>query len=159
MIYLHQSPYLFDGTVYENVVYGVKYQQDTPKDKRAQVIHALRMVGLETLADEHISVLSGGEKQRVAMARAWILKPSILLMDEPSASLDQESIKRLVVMAKDLLDRGSSIVVTSHQTNALTDLCKKQWWIKDKTLIESPLLYVIPKETSQENAYASTNTN
>lgn len=80
-------------------------------------------------------------------------------MDEPSASLDQESIERLVVMAKDLLDRGSSIVVTSHQTNALTDLCKKQWWIKDKTLIESPLLYVIPKETSQENAYASTNTN
>ncbi|MCV6020766.1 ATP-binding cassette domain-containing protein, partial [Escherichia coli] len=100
-------PYLFDGTVYENVVYGLKYQQDTPKDKRAQVIHALRMVGLETLADEHISVLSGGEKQRVAMARAWILKPSILLMDEPSASLDQESIERLVVMAKDLLDRGS----------------------------------------------------
>ncbi|MCV5737013.1 energy-coupling factor ABC transporter ATP-binding protein, partial [Escherichia coli] len=88
----------------------------------------LRMVGLETLADEHISVLSGGEKQRVAMARAWILKPSILLMDEPSASLDQESIERLVVMAKDLLDRGSSIVVTSHQANALTDLCKKQWW-------------------------------
>ncbi|TDE50888.1 energy-coupling factor ABC transporter ATP-binding protein [Vibrio alginolyticus] len=159
VIYLHQSPYLFDGTVYENVVYGVKYQQDTQKDKRAQVIHALRMVGLETLADEHISVLSGGEKQRVAMARAWILKPSILLMDEPSASLDQESIERLVVMAKDLLDRGSSIVVTSHQANALTDLCKKQWWIKDKTLIESPLLYVIPKEISQENAYASTNTN
>ncbi|MHC0521986.1 energy-coupling factor ABC transporter ATP-binding protein [Vibrio harveyi] len=159
VIYLHQSPYLFDGTVYENVVYGVKYQQDTAKDKRAQVISALRMVGLETLADEHISVLSGGEKQRVAMARAWILKPSILLMDEPSASLDQESIERLVIMAKDLLDRGSSIVVTSHQANALTDLCKKQWWIKDKTLIDSPLLYVIPKETSQENAYASANTN
>ncbi|MBR9787228.1 MAG: energy-coupling factor ABC transporter ATP-binding protein [Vibrionaceae bacterium] len=159
VIYLHQSPYLFDGTVYENVVYGMKYQHDTAKDKRAQVINALRMVSLETLADEHISVLSGGEKQRVAMARAWILKPSILLMDEPSASLDTESIERLVVMAKDLLDRGSSIVITSHQTNALTDLCKKQWWIKNKTLIESPLLYVIPKENSQENAYASTNTN
>nr|WP_319554283.1 energy-coupling factor ABC transporter ATP-binding protein [uncultured Vibrio sp.] len=159
VIYLHQSPYLFDGSVYENVVYGVKYQRDNAKDKRAQVINALRMVGLETLADEHISVLSGGEKQRVAMARAWILKPSILLMDEPSASLDTESIQRLVMMAKDLLDRGSSIVITSHQTNALTDLCKKQWWIKNKTLIESPLLYVIPKENSQENAYASTNTN
>ncbi|MGR5131755.1 energy-coupling factor ABC transporter ATP-binding protein [Vibrio alfacsensis] len=159
VIYLHQSPYLFDGTVYDNVVYGVKYQQNTANDKRAQVINALRMVGLETLADEHISVLSGGEKQRVAMARAWILKPSILLMDEPSASLDQESIERLVIMAKDLLDRGSSIVITSHQANALTDLCKKQWWIKDKTLVESPLLYVIPKERSQENAYASANTN
>ncbi len=159
VIYLHQSPYLFDGSVYDNVVYGVKYQHTTAQDKRAQVISALRMVGLETLADEHISVLSGGEKQRVAMARAWILKPSILLMDEPSASLDTESIERLVVMAQDLLDRGSSIVVTSHQTNALTDLCKKQWWIKGQSLVESPLLYVIPKENSEENEYASTNTN
>lgn len=116
------------------------------------------MVGLETLADEHISVLSGGEKQRVAMARAWILKPSILLMDEPSASLDQESIDRLVIMAKDLLARGSSIVITSHQENALTDLCRRQWWIKDTTLIESPLLHVI-KDTRQENTYASSNAN
>ncbi|MDE1076929.1 energy-coupling factor ABC transporter ATP-binding protein, partial [Escherichia coli] len=90
------------------------------KEKRSTVINALRMVGLETLADEHISVVSGGEKQRVAMARAWILNPSILLMDEPSASLDQESIDRLVIMAKDLLARGSSLVITSHQANALT---------------------------------------
>ncbi|MDC5840278.1 energy-coupling factor ABC transporter ATP-binding protein [Vibrio europaeus] len=136
VIYLHQSPYLFDGTVYENVVYGIRFEKDAAKDKRAQVITALRMVGLETLADEHISVLSGGEKQRVAMARAWILKPSILLMDEPSASLDQESIERLVVMAKDLLDRGSSLVITSHQQNALTELCNKQWVISGLELKE-----------------------
>ncbi|KHT38091.1 ABC transporter ATP-binding protein [Vibrio sinaloensis] len=158
VIYLHQSPYLFDGTVYQNVAYGIRFHKESQKDKRAQVITALRMVGLETLADEHISVLSGGEKQRVAMARAWILKPSILLMDEPSASLDQESIERLVVMAKDLLQRGSSIVVTSHQKNALTDLCRKQWWIKDTTLIESPLLQVIT-DAKQENSYASSNAN
>ncbi|MGY3569783.1 energy-coupling factor ABC transporter ATP-binding protein [Vibrio paucivorans] len=158
VIYLHQSPYLFDGTVYQNVVYGIRYQKESANDKRAQVITALRMVGLETLADEHISVLSGGEKQRVAMARAWILKPSILLMDEPSASLDHESIDRLVVMAKDLLARGSSLVITSHQTNALTDLCRKQWWIKDTTLVESPLLQVI-KDTSQEKTYATSNAN
>lgn len=79
------------------------------------------------------------------MARAWILSPSILLMDEPSASLDQESIDRLVIMAKDLLNRGSSLVITSHQTNALTDLCHKQWWIKEHQLVESPLLHVIPE--------------
>ncbi|KJY81522.1 ABC transporter ATP-binding protein [Vibrio galatheae] len=136
VIYLHQSPYLFDGSVYENVAYGQRFERDATKDKRAQVITALRMVGLETLADEHISVLSGGEKQRVAMARAWILKPSILLMDEPSASLDQESIERLVTMAKDLLERGASLVITSHQQNALTALCNKQWLIHAHQLTE-----------------------
>ncbi|KAB0464927.1 MULTISPECIES: energy-coupling factor ABC transporter ATP-binding protein [Vibrio] len=159
IIYLHQTPYLFDGSVYQNVAYGVRFNKESQKDKRAQIINALRMVGLETLADEHISVLSGGERQRVAMARAWILKPSILLMDEPSASLDKESIERLVIMAEDLLQRGASLVITSHQTNALTDLCKKQWWIKDNTLTESPLLQVIKKNKAQENIYAASNAN
>ncbi len=158
VIYLHQSPYLFDGTVYQNVVYGIKHKRIDIHDKRAAVISALRLVGLETLADEHVSVLSGGEKQRVAMARAWVLKPSILLMDEPSASLDQESIERLVFMAQDLLEHGSSIVVTSHQTNALTRLCRKQWWIKDCTLIESPLLQIIDKkQKDKESIYVASN--
>jgi len=159
IIYLHQSPYLFDGTVYQNVAYGIRFVKECQKDKRAQIINALRMVGLETLADEHVSVLSGGERQRVAMARAWILKPSILLMDEPSASLDKESIERLVVMAEDLLKRGVSLVITSHQTNALTDLCQKQWWIKDNTLTESPMLHVISKHKAQEKLYVASNAN
>ncbi|ANS85491.1 energy-coupling factor ABC transporter ATP-binding protein [Vibrio scophthalmi] len=158
VVYLHQAPYLFDGSVYQNVAYGIRYQKMSSQDKRAAVIFALRKVGLETLADEHISVLSGGEKQRVAMARAWILTPSILLMDEPSASLDQESIDRLVLLAKDLLEKGSSIVITSHQKNALTDLCRKQWWIKESTLIESPLLQIITDE-KQESDYATSNAN
>ncbi|WP_261835468.1 energy-coupling factor ABC transporter ATP-binding protein [Vibrio ishigakensis] len=158
VIYLHQNPYLFDGTVYQNVAYGLKFQKLSPQEKRAQVINALRLVGLETIADEHISVLSGGEKQRVAVVRAWILKPSILMMDEPSASLDQESIDRIVELSKDLLARGSSLIITSHQSNALTALCKKQWWIKENTLIESPLLQIV-KSTTYENPYASTKLN
>jgi len=153
VVYLHQTPYLFDTTVYQNVAYGIKYDSQNAQDKRSMVISALRMVGLETLANEHISVLSGGERQRVAMARAWILKPSILLMDEPSASLDQESIERLVIMAKDLLARGSSLIITSHQANALTELCKKQWWINDCTLTETPLLHIVKSE--EEKTYVT----
>ncbi len=157
VIYLHQSPYLFDGSVYDNVAYGLKYKSqkhshDHQQCNHAKVINALRMVGLETLAKEHICVLSGGEKQRVAMARAWVLKPSILLMDEPSASLDEESVQRIVTMAEDLLESGASIVVTSHQTNALTELCKKQWCISDLTLKESPLLHVV-KEIDTSSAH------
>lgn len=154
VIYLHQTPYLFDGSVYQNVAYGIKYSAKSKLQKRNDVITALRMVGLETLANEHISLLSGGEKQRVAMARAWVLSPAILLMDEPSASLDQESISRLVIMCQDLIKRGSSLVITSHQTNALTELCKKQWLIDDQTIVEKPLLQLI-----QESDYAISNAN
>lgn len=149
VIYLHQSPYLFDGSVFDNVNYGIRFHHEDRHQKRAKVIKVLRMAGLDTLINEHISVLSGGEKQRVAMARAWILNPSILLMDEPSASLDQESIERLVLMSQDLLDNGSSLVITSHQSNALTQLCKKQWWITEKTLVESPQLQLIASEYKQ----------
>ncbi|WP_419796126.1 hypothetical protein [Vibrio artabrorum] len=62
-------------------------------------------------------------------------------------------------MAEDLLLRGASLVITSHQANALTDLCRKQWWIKDNTLTESTLLKVIQKNSAQENIYVASSAN
>ncbi|WP_299018592.1 energy-coupling factor ABC transporter ATP-binding protein [uncultured Photobacterium sp.] len=153
VIYMHQTPYMFDGTVFDNVCYGLKFTISNRQQRRTEAIHALRMVGLETLADEHISVLSGGERQRVAMARAWVLKPGVLLMDESSASLDQESIERQVTLAKDLLERGTSLVITSHQKNGLTALCRRQWTITDTQLIERADLQLV-NEDKNDYAYA-----
>lgn len=153
VIYMHQTPYMFDGTVFDNVCYGLKFTISNRQQRRNEAIHALRMVGLETLADEHISVLSGGERQRVAMARAWVLKPGVLLMDESSASLDQESIERQVVLAKDLLERGTSLVITSHQKNALTALCRRQWTITKTQLVERADLQLVD-EDKNDYAYA-----
>ncbi|BAX53046.1 Methionine import ATP-binding protein MetN [Photobacterium damselae subsp. piscicida] len=153
VIYMHQTPYMFDGTVFDNVCYGLKYAIKDRQLRRNEAIKALRMVGLEILADEHISVLSGGERQRVAMARAWVLKPSVLLMDESSASLDSESILRQVVLAQDLLNRGTSLVITSHQQNALTALCRRHWVINDTKLVERADLQLVT-EDNNNNAYA-----
>ncbi|MEJ2766076.1 ATP-binding cassette domain-containing protein [Photobacterium sp. MCCC 1A19761] len=122
VIYMHQTPYMFDGTVLTNVCYGLKFAIRSPQLRRAEAINALRMVGLETLADEHVSVLSGGERQRVAMAR-------------------------------DLLARGSSLVITSHQHNALTALCCRQSTISDTQLKERADLQLV-KEENHEQAYA-----
>ncbi|MGR2767289.1 ATP-binding cassette domain-containing protein [Photobacterium ganghwense] len=151
VIYMHQTPYMFDGSVLDNVSYGLKFSLRNRRERRSTAINALRMVGLETLANEHISVLSGGERQRVAMARAWILNPGVLLMDESSASLDQESIDRMVLLCKDLLSRGTSLVITSHQQNALTALCRRQWTIADAKLIERTELQLVDGE---KNNYA-----
>ncbi|PSW13265.1 ABC transporter ATP-binding protein [Photobacterium rosenbergii] len=153
VVYMHQTPYMFDGTVLDNVCYGLKFIVRDRRNRRTEAINALRMVGLETLADEHISVLSGGERQRVAMARAWVTKPAVLLMDESSASLDQESTDRLVVLCKDLLSRGTSLVITSHQKNALTELCRRQWTISDSQLIERADLQLVD-EDNNKYAYA-----
>ncbi|PSW06208.1 energy-coupling factor ABC transporter ATP-binding protein [Photobacterium lipolyticum] len=148
VIYMHQTPYMFDGSVFDNVCYGLKFAIKDRRTRRSEVINALRMVGLETLADEHISVLSGGERQRVAMARAWVLKPSVLLMDESSASLDCESIERQVHLTEDLLERGSSLVITSHQQNALTALCRRQWTITNAKLIERADLQLVNEDNN-----------
>ncbi|OBT13391.1 ABC transporter ATP-binding protein [Vibrio sp. UCD-FRSSP16_10] len=143
VVYLHQSPYMFDASLLDNIRYALPFSAQKGLNSRARAINALRLVGLESLADEHCSVLSGGEKQRLAMARAWIVNPSILLMDEPSASLDLESTQGIITLAKDLLDRGASIIITSHQQNGLTGLCDTQWTIENQGITVTPHLRVI----------------
>ncbi|UJF18155.1 energy-coupling factor ABC transporter ATP-binding protein [Vibrio sp. SS-MA-C1-2] len=143
VIYMHQSPYLFDGTVLDNVRYGLKFTNMNKQQTYIMALNSLKLVHLESFANEHISVLSGGERQRVAMARAWVLKPSVLLMDEPSANLDEESIVGHVDLVKDLLNQGTSIIITSHQQNALTDLCKQHLILENKVLIQKPDLQII----------------
>ncbi|KXF81463.1 ATP-binding cassette domain-containing protein [Enterovibrio coralii] len=152
VIYMHQTPYLFDGSVAENVAYGLKGKHFCQRTKRQLTMKALRLIGLESLSREHISLLSGGEKQKVAMARAWILNPSILLMDESSANLDADAIGAQKIMVDDLLDRGASLVITSHHANQLTECCNQQWIIENQRLIHKPKLNIIDKDN---HAFAS----
>lgn len=152
VIYMHQSPYLFDGTVAENVAYGLKRKHFCQKTCRQITMQALRNIGLESLSREHVSLLSGGEKQKVAMARAWALNPSILLMDESCANLDPEAIDAQKVMVEDLLERGASLVITSHHPNKLTACCNQEWLIEHQRLIHKPKLNIIDKDN---HAFAS----
>ncbi len=152
VVYMHQTPYLFDATVFENVAYGIRSYTLCQRTRRQNTIAALRMVGLEALAHEHISILSGGEKQKVAMARAWAMKPSVLLMDESSANLDPDAIADQKRMACDLLENGSSLVITSHQPNAMTACCSRYWTLQDQRLVDRPLLNIVDKDN---HAFAS----
>ena len=74
----------------------------------------------------------------------------------PALVLISESISRLTLLAKELLEIGSSLVITSHQQNELTQLCSKQWWIKNHTLVESPLLQVIQDSAEPEQRHQTT---
>lgn len=134
IIYLHQNPYLFDATVAENVAYGLKRKPFSPKARQQLTLQALQKMGLESLSHQHISILSGGERQKVAMARAWALTPSVLLMDESCANLDFDAINAQKLMVKNLLDNGSSVVITSHHPNALTQSCNRHWIIENQRL-------------------------
>ncbi|ATP08616.1 ABC transporter ATP-binding protein [Aeromonas salmonicida] len=139
--YLHQTPYLFDRSVHDNVAWALGNQAAD----EVRVFEALRRVELEGLAREHISILSGGERQRLAMARAWALQPAFLLMDEPTANLDAHSVALMAALAQDLREQGSGLVIISHQSNDLTDLCERQWTLARGRLHEPTPLKIIER--------------
>lgn len=111
---LHQSPYLFGGTVFRNVAYGLKARGIGGEAERTAVDRALEAVGLDRFAGRDARELSGGEAQRVAMARALALDPEVLLLDEPLANIDRGTADLLEAVIAALPSRGTTVVMTTH---------------------------------------------
>ncbi len=108
-----QNPHLLRRSVIDNVAYGLHLRGR--EDGREEVARMLAWLGLEELADAQARTLSGGEAQRVALARALVLKPDVLILDEPTANLDPYNIKLIeeIVMRTNEED-GTTVVVVTH---------------------------------------------
>ncbi|MEK6695692.1 MAG: ABC transporter ATP-binding protein [Candidatus Deferrimicrobiota bacterium] len=111
---LHQSPYLFGGSVHDNVAFGLKVRGIPGEEQRQRIDKALDVVGLRGFRDRKARDLSGGEAQRVAMARALALKPEVLLLDEPLANIDRETTGLLETVIASLPAQGTTVVMTTH---------------------------------------------
>ncbi len=112
---LHQDPYMFRRKVLANVVYGLIVRGKEKSDAGEAALHALARVDCVHLADKMASSLSGGERKRVALARALATGAETLLLDEPSAGVDAENTERLSGIIASLADSGKTIIVSSHQ--------------------------------------------
>ena len=134
IIYLHQQPYLLSGTVESNVSYGLRFTNLNRKQLRESVKKALEWAGLSDVAKKQAKTLSGGVQQRVAFTRAWILKPKVLLLDEPLANMDIESREQVCDLLKRMKSDGMSIVVTSHDTNIIDGLIDSYFSLSDGKL-------------------------
>ncbi|MBP2682608.1 MAG: transporter ATP-binding protein [Deltaproteobacteria bacterium] len=111
---LHQSPYLFGGTVFANVAFGLK-ARGIPKEEQQRLVEkALDVVGLREFGERKARELSGGEAQRVAMARALVLSPKVFLLDEPLANIDRETAGLLEDVIASLPSLGTTVVMTTH---------------------------------------------
>lgn len=110
-IYVHQSPYLFRGTVLFNVTYGLKRQHLKRAERKRLGRQWLERLGVADRAEDSASHLSGGERRRVALARAFILQPRLLLLDEPLADLDRDGTSAVNAAIAEL--KQSTILIAS----------------------------------------------
>ncbi len=101
-------------TVYENVAFAMEIVEASPKDIRRQVPMILSMVGLSDKAKMYPDELSGGEQQRVSVARAIINNPPILIADEPTGNLDPETSWEIMKLLRQINRRGTTIVMATH---------------------------------------------
>jgi tungstate transport system ATP-binding protein len=109
-----QNPLLFDMSVFDNVACGLRFRGVTRDEIRRRVTLWLGRLGVEHLSKRRASQLSGGEAQRVSLARALVLEPQLLLLDEPFAALDPPTRSRLLDDLKQLLPlaRATTVFVT-----------------------------------------------
>jgi tungstate transport system ATP-binding protein len=108
-MYLHQQPYMFDGTVHKNLSYLLNKHQP-----ELLIEDAIEWAGLQDIIQHDANSLSGGEKQRVAIARAYLRNPQVVLLDEPTANLDQRSRLRTLELLKQFKQQGIAMVIASH---------------------------------------------
>jgi cell division transport system ATP-binding protein len=108
---------LAQKTVYENVAYSMEIIGTKPRDVRKRVPLILAMVGLSNRAKYYPHQLSGGEQQRVSVARAMINNPPILIADEPTGNLDPETSWEIMRLLKQFNRNGTTIIMATHDQN------------------------------------------
>lgn len=109
-----QRPVLLRRSVAANLDYPLALRGMAHADRREAVARTLDRFGLNTLADRPARLLSGGEQQRLALARAWSMRPHILFLDEPSSALDPSATRIIEEMVEQFSQEGITIVMTTH---------------------------------------------
>ena len=111
--------------VYENVAFAMKVVEASPREIRKRVPMVLSLVGLSHKYKMFPNELSGGEQQRVSLARAIVNNPSLLIADEPTGNLDPETAKEIMTLLDDINKAGTTVVMATHAKDIVDSMQKR----------------------------------
>jgi len=109
-----QKPVMLRRSAAANIAYALAVRGVGRSDRNRRAMAALERTGLGGLADRPARALSGGEQQRLALARAWALEPEVLFLDEPTASLDPAATRMVEEIVQTIHAQGTKVVMTTH---------------------------------------------
>ncbi len=109
-------------TIFENVAYAMEVLGKTPRQIETRVTEVLKLVGLSHKTDMLPNELSGGEQQRVSIARAIANMPSVLVADEPTGNLDPETSRDIMKILEQINKQGTTIVMATHHSEIVNEL-------------------------------------
>ena len=119
IVYVHQDPVMFSTSVAHNIAYGLLARGMRRTEAEPLVEQAMQWAGVAHLKDSDPRHLSGGERQRIALARAKVLAPALLLLDEPTANLDGAAREQVIALVPALLAEGRTVVMACHDRDLI----------------------------------------
>ena len=122
-------------TVYENVAFAMQVIGAPRREIRRNVPNVLSLVGLAHKARMKPGQLSGGEQQRVSLARALVNKPPVIIADEPTGNLDPDTANEIMQLLSDINKRGTTMIVATHAKNFVDDMQKRVLAIENGVLV------------------------
>ena len=114
-----------DRTVYENVAFAMEVIETPRRKIKRRVLNVLDLVGLRHRADAYPNELSGGEQQRIAIARAIVNDPIMVIADEPTGNLDPKTSREIMKLLEEINARGTTVLVVTHD-QAIVNTMKKR---------------------------------
>jgi len=148
-----QRPVMLRRSAQANVAYAVKVAGIPKAEREPMVRESLEGVGLAHLARRPARVLSGGEQQRLALARAWALHPEVLFLDEPTASLDPSATREIETVIRAFDAAGTKIVMATHNLGQARRLGDEILFIDQGRLVErAPVEQFFSKPQSAQAA-------
>ena len=148
-----QRPVMLRRSAFANVLYGLKLARVSAHVREMRACDVLEAVGLTAVSSRSARVLSGGEQQRLALARAWALNPEILFLDEPTANLDPGATRDVESIVNQIHASGTKIVMTTHNLGQAKRLGDEILFLNHGRLVErSPVQQFFQQPASVEAA-------